>query len=70
MLSRILTGGDDYELLFAARPEAAPDILARAAAAGVAATRIGRFVPGEAVVTVRDASGAAMPLGLGGWSHF
>jgi thiamine-monophosphate kinase len=70
LLPRILTGGDDYELLFAARPEAAPDILARAAAAGVAATRIGRFVAGKPAVTVQDASGAAMTLERGGWSHF
>lgn len=70
LLSRILTGGDDYELLFAAPPEAAAEIDARAAASGVAATRIGRFLPGEAGVTVRDARGGAVPVGRGGWSHF
>lgn len=70
LLPRILTGGDDYELLFAAPAEAAADITARAAASGVAATRIGRFLPGEASVTVRDARGGIMPLGREGWSHF
>ncbi|MDB5370033.1 MAG: thiamine-phosphate kinase [Roseomonas sp.] len=70
LLPRILTGGDDYELLFAAGPEAASDIRARAGACGVAVTRLGRFVPGEALVTVRDRQGTAMPLGRGGWSHF
>ncbi|MCG7361348.1 thiamine-phosphate kinase [Roseomonas sp. ACRSG] len=70
LLPRILTGGDDYELLFAAPPEAAGEITARATASGVAATRIGRFLPGEALVTVRDARGGEIPLGRGGWSHF
>jgi thiamine-monophosphate kinase len=70
LLPRILTGGDDYELLFAARPEAAPAILARAAEAGIGATRIGRFVPGDSVVTVLDAAGAPMALDRAGWSHF
>jgi thiamine-monophosphate kinase len=70
LMPRILTGGDDYELLFAAPSGAAAEITARAAAFGVAATRIGRFLPGEAVVTVRDAQGGAIPLGHGGWSHF
>jgi thiamine-monophosphate kinase len=70
LLPRILTGGDDYELLFAAPPEAAAEIAARAAASGVTATRIGRFLTGEAAVTVRDKRGGAMPLGRGGWSHF
>jgi thiamine-monophosphate kinase len=70
LMPRILTGGDDYELLFAAPPEAAPEIAAQAAALGVAATRIGRFVAGEPGVTVLDPAGRALPLGREGWSHF
>ena len=70
LLPRILTGGDDYELLFAAPPEAAAEIAARAAAQGVAATRIGRFLAGEPVVTVLDHANRALPLARGGWSHF
>jgi thiamine-monophosphate kinase len=70
LLPRLLTGGDDYELLFAAPSAVAPDIQARAASCGVAVSRIGHFVPGEALVTVADATGAPMRLGAGGWSHF
>lgn len=70
LLARILTGGDDYELLFAAAPEDAGGVRARAAACGVAVSRIGHFVPGEAVVTVRDGAGAPLDPGQGGWSHF
>ncbi|MBI0432549.1 thiamine-phosphate kinase [Roseomonas sp. KE0001] len=70
LLPRLLTGGDDYELLFAAPAGAAPAILAAAAAAGTAVTRIGRFQAGEARVVVRGADGGVLPLGQGGWSHF
>ncbi|MBO1074333.1 thiamine-phosphate kinase [Roseomonas marmotae] len=70
LLPRVLTGGDDYELLFAAPPEAAAEIEARAAACGVAVTRIGRFLTGEPEVVVRDAEGGVLPIHHGGWSHF
>jgi len=70
LLARILTGGDDYELLFAAPEDADRLVLSRAAAAGVPVTRIGRFVAGAAEVVVRDAAGAILALPRGGWSHF
>ena len=69
LLPLILTGGDDYELLFAAAPEDAAAVQAAGHKAGVAVTRIGRFTAGEGIV-VRDASGAAITLPQGGWSHF
>ncbi len=53
-------GGDDYELLIAA-PEDLPP--------GVAATRIGRFAPGQGV-TVLGADGQALDIATRGWSHF
>ncbi|WP_431280640.1 thiamine-phosphate kinase [Humitalea sp. 24SJ18S-53] len=70
LLARCLTGGDDYELLFAAPASAAAGIQAAAAASGTPATRVGRFIEGPAHVTVRDANGGEMPLSRGGWSHF
>jgi thiamine-monophosphate kinase len=70
LLPRILTGGDDYELIFAAPRAAAPLIESRAAACGVAVTRIGRFAAGEPLVTVKDGQGGVISLGSGGWSHF
>ncbi len=69
LLPRILAGGDDYELLFAADPADAPRILAASAACGTPVARIGRFGPGKGVV-VLDAAGAPIALPAGGWSHF
>ncbi|MCA3308674.1 MAG: thiamine-phosphate kinase [Roseomonas sp.] len=69
LLPLILTGGDDYELLFAAAPADADAVRAASAASGVPVVRIGRFIGGEAVV-VRDGSGTAITLPQGGWSHF
>jgi thiamine-monophosphate kinase len=69
LLPLLLTGGDDYELLFAAAPEDADAVRAASVKAGVPVARIGRFIAGEGVV-VRDASGATIMLPQGGWSHF
>jgi len=69
LLPLILTGGDDYELLFAAAPEDADAVQAASIKAGVPVARLGRFVAGDGVV-VRDGSGAAITLPQGGWSHF
>jgi thiamine-monophosphate kinase len=69
LLPLILTGGDDYELLFAAAPEDAAAVRAAGEKAGVPVARLGRFIAGEGVV-VRDGSGAAITLPQGGWSHF
>ncbi|MFM7303200.1 MAG: thiamine-phosphate kinase, partial [Alphaproteobacteria bacterium] len=69
LLPLLLTGGDDYELLFAAAPEDAAAVQAASATASVPVARVGRFVTGDAVV-VRDGSGAAITLPHGGWSHF
>jgi thiamine-monophosphate kinase len=69
LLPLILTGGDDYELLFAAAPEDAEAVQAASIKAGAPVARLGRFIAGEGVV-VRDGSGAAITLPQGGWSHF
>jgi thiamine-monophosphate kinase len=69
LLPRLLTGGDDYELLFTAAPGDAPRVEAASREAGVPVTRIGRIVAGDAV-TVLDGQGNALALGAGGWSHF
>lgn len=70
LLALCLTGGDDYELLFAAAPEAAARVQACAATAGTPVTRIGRFAPEVTGVVVLDAAQAPMALPQGGWSHF
>ncbi|MDA8252442.1 MAG: thiamine-phosphate kinase [Rhodospirillales bacterium] len=65
-LVAILTGGDDYELAMAVRPEQA----AALRQSPVPVTCIGRFVAGPPHVAVRGADGAEIALGAGGWSHF
>ena len=69
-LALALGGGDDYELVFAALPEATSEVMARASALGIPVTRIGRFVEAPAEVTVRGPGGAPLALPRQGWSHF
>lgn len=68
LLVAALTGGDDYELLFAAAPSDRAAI--EAAAMGTPVMRIGRFEAGAPEVSVLDAGGRPMTLPRGGWSHF
>ncbi|CAH0138635.1 thiamine-phosphate kinase [Roseomonas sp. CECT 9278] len=70
LLAGLLTGGDDYELLFAAAPEAADDLRAAAGRAGTPVARIGRMVAAAPEVRVRDGAGALLEIAQGGWSHF
>ncbi len=65
----VLAGGDDYELCFTAAPEQRESVLACAAKADVAVTRIGHItaIPG---LTVLDASGQAMAIEKTGYDHF
>jgi len=59
-----LHGGEDYELLFSARPGTrVPGRIA-----GVEVTRVGRFVAGRGMVLV-DADGGRRRLKAGGWEH-
>ncbi|MBW6396511.1 thiamine-phosphate kinase [Roseomonas sp. HJA6] len=70
LLPAILTGGDDYELLFTAAPTAAAAVQGASRAAAVPVTRIGRMVEGAPEVQVRGADGRVLTLTRGGWSHF
>lgn len=69
LLGRILGGGDDYELLFAAAPEDAARVLAAGAATQTPVARIGRFLDGAGVM-VLDGGGTPLDLPAAGWSHF
>jgi thiamine-monophosphate kinase len=65
-----LTGGEDYELLFAAPPAGARALERRAAARGLALTRIGHLVPG-AGIRLLDSDGTEVPPPTTrGWDHF
>lgn len=68
-LETVLTGGDDYELLFTAAPERQAAIEAAAAIAGVPVSLIGRIEPGQGV-RVSAADGRDMALTGVGWRHF
>jgi thiamine-monophosphate kinase len=60
-----LHGGDEYELLFTARPgRQVPKIIA-----GVPVTRIGEILPGSKV-RLATADGKTQILKAGGWEHF
>ena len=65
-----LTGGDDYEVLFAAAPERADDVRRAAETTGIPVTRIGTLHAGEPGVTVCDADGKPIDIVRPGWSHF
>jgi thiamine-monophosphate kinase len=65
----VVSGGDDYELLFTAPPAARAAIAALAARTGVPATRIGAIAAGQGV-TLRDAAGRALTPARAGWQHF
>lgn len=69
-LQCLLAGGDDYELLFTAAPDAHEAVQAAARRGGVAVTEVGRIVA-EPGLAVHDGTGAALRLdGLAGFDHF
>jgi thiamine-monophosphate kinase len=67
--AQLATGGDDYELLFAAPPDADAKIAALAAELGVAITEIGTIEAGSGV-RLLDTAGRDIPIAAGGWRHF
>jgi len=66
---RIFVGGDDYELLFTARPEDAENLSAISEKLHVPLTRIGRIIEGDRPVLVSE-SGKKINLAGAGWCHF
>lgn len=66
----LATGGDDYELVFTARPEAAPALAALARDLGLPLTELGRMAEGSAQVRLLDAAGADVTPPQGGFRHF
>lgn len=65
----ILSGGDDYELLFTAGAEKAEALAALALALDLPITRIGAMTEGQGVAAI-DGAGREMELPKGGWTHF
>jgi len=64
----VLSGGDDYELLFTAAQSSRTEIETLGGGLDIALTRVGAIQPGDKLVLL-DARGAAMTCG-GGYDHF
>lgn len=67
LLETILTGGDDYELLFTAPPERRGAIASIASSVDVLVTEIGRLEKGNGVVVRKD--GTPVTLSRPGYRH-
>jgi thiamine-monophosphate kinase len=65
----LATGGDDYELLFAAQPEAAEAIRDLGSRLGLQLSAIGRIEPGKGVRLV-DGDGHEVAVEAAGYRHF
>jgi thiamine-monophosphate kinase len=71
LLASVLTGGDDYEVLFTAPSGAEQAIIGLSAELGVALTPIGSMVSGQAgKVAVTGGDGGEIAMERGGWRHF
>lgn len=68
-LTCILSGGDDYELVFCAPPSASASIQAAAQASGTRVTRIGRITPTPTLVLL-DAQGQTVHSQFSSFDHF
>jgi len=68
-LESLLSGGEDYQVLFTAAREHRSDIAQWADKFGVRTTRIGQTVSGTSVVFV-NAAGGVMKFSQSGWDHF
>lgn len=64
-----LSGGDDYELLFTAKPSRRDAIQALRDRLGLAVTRIGKMSE-RLGIRITDANAKAVPLQRGGFDHF
>ncbi len=70
-LERLITAGDDFEVLAAVPPAKAAGFRTMAAAAGVAVTEIGALQAGPPVLTIEGLDGNPLPLpARTGWDHF
>jgi thiamine-monophosphate kinase len=66
---RIVTGGDDYEVLATVPAANADGFQAMATQAGIAVTRIGETLPGTGVI-IEGRDGQPLTLDRTGWDHF
>ena len=67
--TQVLAGGDDYELVFTARPERRAQIESLSKGLGLALARVGSIQKGEAKLAVLDRAGKPMRVERG-FDHF
>jgi thiamine-monophosphate kinase len=74
LFQTVLTGGDDYEILFTASPAAVDEIAALSRSLGVPIMPIGHMVMSserdQSPVAVLDDAGLPLALASEGWTHF
>lgn len=70
LLSTILCGGDDYEILCAVPPEESKGFLQAAEAAGIEAREIGICTSGDQPVRIKGAHGEWLSFEAGSFQHF
>jgi thiamine-monophosphate kinase len=70
LLETVLTGGDDYEILFTAAPGKSTEIERLGARTGTTITRIGTMLEAGQGVTAIDVAGQPMALSRLGFRHF
>jgi thiamine-monophosphate kinase len=70
LLSAVLNGGDDYEILTTVPSKAASAYVAAASAAGVPVVRIGEIVAGTGLPSVLDSAGAPVIMASASHTHF
>ena len=69
-LQLALCGGEDYELLFTARPACEPLVTALSRRLGLPIGRIGQILPRRAAIRTVDTKGRYRSLPAGGFEHF
>jgi thiamine-monophosphate kinase len=68
-LAKLISSGDDYELLFTAAPEKHQALVQLAARTGIGLTRIGCIITGSEIVYL-DENNVRVPLKNQGYRHF
>ena len=69
IMRSIVSGGDDYQVLFAVGADDVANMLTAANAVGLLVQLLGTLEPGHGV-TLLDASGTSIPLESAGYDHF
>ena len=68
-MSHIISGGDDYELVFTAPPEYTKNINTLSKKMGLNMSKIGFIVEGK-TMRIIDKTGHELPFKTGGFQHF